>query len=276
MIFLSVDSLRRMTLLNWKSFVSHVDAHWKLSNWSVGNLREFSVLFSSSYLKDHRDDPSMNRRDSSLISKIFDRHANRLIDERFSRQKNAISIGITVSQFKHFVVETSVPWKSSWIHVSSFVELPTAASPLITTRPFCTSLFDGDWLWFDPATLDLWRCFSYFSFSSFFSAKIDEYYRRWVIKRSFSPVKMSAQVLSKWLRNSWASCCISLSKVPDKTSELMKLFLVLFNLLFSFLNLLMNFFGWRAPVLRLADMIVWNKSARHVKRFSFLFFCVNR
>jgi hypothetical protein len=47
-------------------------------------------------------------------------------------------------------------------------------------------------------------------------------------------------------------------------------------LLFSFRNLLINFFGCNAPVRRLPDIIIWNKSAKHINKLSFLFFCVKR
>ena len=90
-----------------------------------------------------------------------------------------------------------------------------------------------------------------------------------------TPVRMSAHVFSRWLRNSCASCCMSLSKVPKDNRQQCSVELA-GSLLFSFRSLLMNFFGCRAPVRLLPDIIMWNRSARHVNKFSFLFFCVKR
>lgn len=80
----------------------------------------------------------------------------------------------TVSQLRHLVVETNVPWNNSWIQVSSVLEFVDADSPFIV-RP---SPLHWRWLWLTETALDLLRCFSCFSFSSFFSAEKNKYFHR--------------------------------------------------------------------------------------------------
>lgn len=239
---------------------THVDTWWSTCSLPRRSKdRESSRLYCS---------PRRNKRSRWPRCTLLRRNWKSLIGKR------------TVSQLRHFVVETRVPWKSSWIQVSS----PAAPSWCrlkltgVGIRYACPSL-PFPWAWglpkvdTDDVPDSFSRCLSCFSRSSFFSAR-DEQRQLLRFISLDSPRRISPHVFNKWLRNSWASCCISLSKMPRRRQQEMNSFAVAQSghSLFSLRNLLMNFFGCNAPVRLLPLMIVWKRSARHVRRFSFLFF----
>ena len=133
------------------------------------NLKDVIVLMTT--LIFHRRVVSIRKKTSASDSSMM-----RIISFqpiRADLMRNKVSLPqstLTVSQFKHLVVETNVPWNNSCIHVSSTTDAlaPAPRSPLSRWEWGCPSPLHDWWLVLLIAVLlDLLRCFSCFSFSFF-------------------------------------------------------------------------------------------------------------